>query len=274
MNLITYRKSAKRQYPSILETDIDLIVAQVTDLPHLELFLNDERELSNLERDIMDTFLKRRSDSEPLQYIFEEAAFRNYIFCVGKGVLIPRPETEILVDLVLKMMPENATVCDLGTGSGAIAISIALEKTDSAVMGVDLSELALQYARKNKDKYHADNLTLTQGDLFADLHGQKFNVLTANLPYVSKKLYDNLDCEVRSFEPETALLSGTDGLDLIRQTAKEALDYMYPGGSIIFEFSPEQENEIFSILKEYNYSNIEIVKDLNKLARFALANPH
>lgn len=278
MNLKAYRQSAKAQYPSVCKVDIDRIIAHVTGVPFLELFLHNERDITVAECAVMDNFVRRRVKKEPLQYIFEEAPFRDFFFKVGKGVLIPRPETEMLVDLALELMSDNSEkrggftrVCDLGTGSGAIAISIAMAKPDFKVVALDVSEKALAYARDNIDKYSVKNITLLHSNLFDSVKEQKFHLIIANLPYVSKTLYDNIDCEVRNFEPKLALLSGDDGLDLIRKVAASASAFLETGGQIIFEFSPEQKNEIIEILKKNNYSKIEIVNDLTNRARFALA---
>jgi release factor glutamine methyltransferase len=270
INIKSYRQTARKHFPLLLHTDIDRIIAQVTELPLLELFFNNERELTIAECAVMDAFFRRRAEKEPLQYIFGEAAFREVILEVGEGVLIPRPETEMLVDLAMGVLSENGSVCDLGTGSGAIAISIALERPDSKVIAVDISEKALKYALKNKYRYSVENLNILHGNLFSSCHGQKINVITANLPYVSKTLYDNLDCEVRSFEPKDALCSGYDGLDLTRIAAAAAPEFLYSDGAIIFEFSPEQKDAMIVILEENNYSDIKIVNDLSNRARFAI----
>lgn len=271
MNLESFRKFVIIKYKTISTSDIDYLLTEVLNIPRLELFLNYKRELTPKECELLDKYLCRRLDNEPLQYILGEAAFRDYIFNVGDGVLIPRPETEMLVDLALDLLPSNGTLCDLGTGSGAIAISIALEATNSEVIAVDISDKALAYTKANKAKYNVQNLQIIKSDLFSQLGNQKFHIITANLPYVSQPLYDDLDNEVLNFEPELALLSGDDGLDLIRIAAKNALDHLYPNGSIILEFSPEQATKMVSILEELKYNDIKIINDLTNRARFAVA---
>lgn len=271
MDLKSYRITAQTKYSSVIKEDIDRIVAQVCHLPRLELMLHDMREINADEDLAIQAFLKRRAQNEPLQYIFAEAFFRDYSFLVGKGVLIPRPETEMLVDLALQSLPDNASILDLGTGTGAVAISIALERMDSQVTAVDISEKALYYARKNIDKYQPANITLLQSDLFSGVKGKKFQIITANLPYVAESLYEELDGEVRRFEPESALLSGDDGLELIRKTAATAKEFLSHLGKIIFEFSPEQEQAIIDIMNMYGYNEVKIIKDLNNRARFAIA---
>ena len=271
MNLESFREFVIIKYENISTSDIDYLLTEVLNIPRLELFFNYKRELTTKECELLDEYLCRRVENEPLQYILKEAAFRDYIFNVGDGVLIPRPETEMLVDLALDLLPPNGSVCDLGTGSGAIAISIALEATNSEVTAVDISDKALQYTKANKEKYNLQNLKIVKSDLFSQLGNQKFHIITANLPYVSQALYNNLDNEVLNYEPELALLSGNDGLDLIRIATKKALDHLYPNGSIILEFSPEQATKMVTILEELKYNDVKIINDLTNRARFAVA---
>lgn len=270
MNLKSYLKYSQAEYPSITEADIDRIIAQACNLPRMELFLNGDREISPAEKLKIEVFLQRRAENEPLQYIFEEAPFRDLTLNVGPGVLIPRPETEMLVDLALADLPENAEICDIGTGSGAISISLALARPDSSVTAVDICNDALAYARRNIEKYHVENITLMRSDLFSEIKEMKFDLITANLPYVAMGLYAKLDCEVRSFEPESALVSGEDGLELIRKLGTRAQKHLTSGGRIIFEFSPEQEQAMLAIMQDNNYTEVRIIKDLNQLARFAI----
>lgn len=270
MDLKTYSQTAKKKYPDVSPEDVDLIIASACNLPRLELFLNAEREISIAEEATLDAFLQRRTQKEPLQYIFGEAPFRELNLFVGQGVLIPRPETEILVDLALDGLPENSNICDVGTGSGAIALALALANPQAQITALDISEDALKFARKNIDRYQVGNIQLMKSDLLSAVAGCSFDLITANLPYVSSPLYESLDCEVRDFEPESALLSGDDGLEHIRCLATEAKGVLLSGGRIIFEFSPEQEEAIVALMHDNNYCDVVVVKDLNERARFLI----
>lgn len=271
MNLKSYRQIAKSRYPSVTDVDVDRILAQVTRLPRLELAVHPGRELTDDECLAIDAFLERRLAMEPLQYIFGEAHFRDFVLKVGKGVLIPRPETEMMVDLAINKLPQNAAVCDLGTGSGAIAIAIAVERPDCKIVALDCSDAAISYAEENIERYQLANVSLCKSDLLTAIKGQKFHLITANLPYVSRKFYDELHCEVRNFEPEMALLAGEDGLDLIRKTAAAAPSFLFNSGKIIFEFSPEQKEAVAALLRENKFVDVAIIDDLTGRARFAVA---
>ena len=276
MTLKEFLKLASTDYPSVSKDDVALLLSAQLGIPKLELSLAENRELTKSELAKIDLMLFQRAENEPIQYILGEAHFRNLILEVGHGVLIPRPETEILVDLALSAIAGLAEpqVCDLGTGSGAIALSIASEAENSSVIGIDISRDALKYAERNKLKNKIGNADFLYGDLLSPFEQQcdprKFNLITANLPYVSQPLYDQLDEEVKNYEPATALVSGEDGLDLIRTASKKALHHLYLGGQIIFEFSPEQKDAISNLMRESGYKNVRIEKDLTDRDRFAI----
>jgi len=217
-------------------------------------------------------YAERRHSGEPLQYIFEKAHFMNMTLTVGPGVLIPRPETELLVEYVCKHAPEKARVCDIGTGSGTISLSIAHDRPDTNVVGIDLKEEALKYARINKSANNLTNVELLQSDLFSSLSGRRFDVITANLPYVSQVEYDQLLPEVHDHEPKSALYADDEGLALIKQTANKAPAHLENNGLIIFEIGYEQGPAVKEILDANpNYTDAQIIKDLNGLDRFVKA---
>ena len=276
MNLAKYRNNIKETYPSVSENDTTLIIAEVLNIPRTEIFLDQERIVTKAEMAKMDMLLFQRAENEPLQYLLGKAHFRNIELEVGPGVLIPRPETEILVNEALKHITgiESPKVCDLGTGSGAIALSIASEIEDSSVIGIDISRDALVYAERNKVKNKIGNADFILGNLFSPFEmspeKRKFNAITANLPYISDFLFKMLPDEIKDFEPETALLAGDDGLEIIKKAAEHAKEYLSPGGAVFFEFSPEQENTMMQILTANNYSSPEIINDLTGRARIAV----
>lgn len=273
------------RFSSVTKDDFCRIVAFALRIPRLELYEHMERDLTKSEIATIDAMLAERDAAKPLQYIFKEASFRNLELLVGEGVLIPRPETELIVDLAKDRLdaPDSA-ICDLGTGSGAIALSIAQELPESNVTGVDSSREALAYAEQNKVRNKIGNVSFLYGTLFSPFNKslaasegktKEFALITANLPYVSKRFYDDLPREVRDYEPIDALLAGDDGLDVIRQAAQEAPKHLIPGGMIIFEHSPEQTEAITAILAENALVDIETVRDLTDRDRFTLAvKPH
>jgi len=253
----------------VLESE--LIVSEIMKIPRLEIIINKFHYISaEAEMEILSA-TTRRCKREPLQYIFKKAYFRNICLKVGEGVLIPRPETEILVELALKLLPNKGSLCDIGTGSGAISISIACEKKDCKIWGLDISNKALEYAKFNKKKYQLENLTLCQSDLFNTVKNLKFDIITANLPYISEEEYKTLDCEVCNFEPKLALTADNNGLSIIEKVANDATNYLKANGSIIFEIGHTQAKDVKKILLDMRvWRNIKIYKDFNNIKRFVI----
>lgn len=276
MELAEFLKSVESSYPSLSRGDAEAIVSKVLRIPKLDIILHKDKDLTKSEIAEIDLMLFRRAENEPLQYIFGTTQFRNLTINIGEGVLIPRPETELLVDIGLFLLEDEfePEICDLGTGSGAIALAIGEERPDSVVKGIDISKKALKYAENNKLNNKVGNVDFLYGNLFSPFEKldppRKFDLITANLPYVSEELFEKLPAEIKNYEPENALLGGKDGLDLIRKTAKSAKKHLLPEGHIILEFSPEQEQEMIEILKLNGYTDIRIKEDLNQLARFAI----
>jgi release factor glutamine methyltransferase len=258
-------KSANTSDPRL---EAELIVSNATGLRRLELPLNRTLEVPENRIDRINFMTSRRMRHEPLQYIFGKAYFRNLCLNVGSGVLIPRPETELLVEQAMKLAPENALFCDVGTGSGAIAIAIAQERPGCHVTGIDISEEALKIARANRRMNKITNLRFRKGDL---LHGvkRKFHVITANLPYINRKDFLALPREIRKYEPSSALLAGEDGLKFIKKLIATAHKNLFNEGCLILEISPEQVTGIqYFFGKTKKYTSIEFTKDLCGKIRF------
>jgi len=260
-------KSARTSDPRL---EAELIVSEATGIPRLELLLDRTRKLKPSQMGKARAFLSRRIRHEPLQYIFGMAYFRNLVMVVGPGVLVPRPETETLVELAMKLAPENSKVLDIATGSGAIAISLAQERPDLKVNATDISGSALRIARKNRVLNKVHKIQFRKADLLDGIKS-KFSVITANLPYINAKDYAALPREIRRYEPKSALIAGKDGLKFIRRLILSAHNNLEGGGHLILEISPEQESGIryFSgNLKKY--SSIEFRKDLCNKIRFCI----
>ncbi len=240
----------------------------------LHLAARSGRRLDQDELRLASYALARRSSSkEPLQYIFGKAYFRNLVLDLGPGVLIPRPETEELTDLALARLSPGMRVCEIGTGSGAIALSIASEMPGLEVFAGEKSRDAIAYARKNRDKLGLDSVKLFVADMFESLNPEAcaFDLIAANLPYVNSFDYANLDRDVRDFEPRTSLESGIDGLDAIRRFLLDAWRHLKADSAAILEISPEQEPSIVEFAGQIGrYSELAFEKDLCGKTRFCI----
>ena len=170
----------------------------------------------------------------------------------------------------MKLAPKNALVCDIGTGSGAIALAIAQERPDCHVTGIDISDEALKFARKNRKMNKVGNVRFRKWDLLDGIR-LKFHVITANLPYINRKDFLALPCEIRKYEPSSALLAGEDGLKFIRKLIALAHKNLFDGGCLILEISPEQRDGIrYFFDGSKKYTSIEFKEDLGGKIRFCI----
>jgi release factor glutamine methyltransferase len=234
-------------------------------------FYLDKALLKKDEEELTSQLFRRINNNEPIQYITNKAYFRNLELYVAPGVLIPRPETEILVDWVLEKAKiyEDVKVLDIGTGSGAIALSIAQERPNFLVTGVDVSLDALAIANKNREDLKLTNVTLKESNLFSNLKGQKFNIIAANLPYVTFEEYEELPLDVKLHEPQLALTAACNGLELLYQTGDSLKDYLTNNGCAIFELSPHQAPIFAKYLEKLGFKS-KILKDLTNRDRFVI----
>ncbi len=246
------------------ESDAEWILSITLSIPRSEL--SEERIVSQSEcKKVLDVF-EARMTGKPLWYIIGDTEFYGYTIKVDERVLIPRPETEILVQQAVRTLSEGDKVLDLCTGSGAIAVAIACETREKnvSVTAVDISEGALEVARENARLNEVD-IKFIQSDLFGKVRG-RFNLITANPPYVPRAQIETLQKEVRDFEPALALDGGEDGLDFYRKIAQKLPKYLVHGGMIILECGEDQAQEILKIFSKCDYAMV--VKDLEGKERF------
>ncbi len=252
--------------------EAEIIFSEKLNIPRLELYTSPDVTISSVAQHQLCDLIERRTLREPLQYILGHAHFRDLTLEVGPGVLIPRPETELLAEYVIKHAPSESRVCDIGTGSGAIALSVAFERTDIRVTGIEISDEAIKYAKTNLRRYKLDNVRIIKGDLFHAVSNEKFDVITANLPYVAEEEYFSLEEEVRCHEPIKALIGGADGLDLVRKLIAQAPEHLTTEGFIIMELGIGHGKEVCDICKATRYfSEAKILKDLTGRDRFVVA---
>lgn len=252
------------------EADAQVLVAYVLGVDRLNLFLDMDRFLTSTEEKTLTGLIRERTKRKPLQHILGEQEFWSLSFKVTPEVLIPRPETEILVEAVLNTVkkqgiPEGLTMLDLCTGSGILAIVLAGELPDTDIYAVDISKGALSVARENARRHNVlDSITFLQGDLFAPLasHEVSFDLIVSNPPYISGEMFPGLLPEVRDYEPRLALDGGPDGLDVIRKIIIQSVAHLKIGGRLFLEIGDGQGREV---LREFErrkaFENVSIIRD-------------
>lgn len=216
--------------------------------------------------------IKRRIGGEPLQYITGCQEFMSLNFTVCKDVLIPRQDTEILVEEVIGFVgeKENVKILDIGTGSGCIAISLAYYIKNSWVMGIDISKGALEIARKNAQNCGVlEKTVFVESNLFENIPIKEFDVIVSNPPYIPLKDIDMLEKQVKDFEPKSALDGGEDGLDFYRRIVEDAVRFLKPNGLLAFEVGFDQAHEVKKIMELF-FENIKIQKDLAGINRVVM----
>jgi release factor glutamine methyltransferase len=236
--------------------DAELLLAHVLDLRRLDLYLQHDRPLLPTELDTFKALLKRRATREPLQHIVGVAAFRELDLLADGRALIPRPETEVLVEEILlwaKSGPEGPlSALDIGTGTGAIALSLAHEGPFERVVATDPAAEALELARENARRCGLeDRVEFREGALYGPLGPEeRFHVLVSNPPYIPQGEREGLDPEVREWDPPTALFAGPEGMDVILPLVNGAADFLLPGGLLAMEVGDGQAGRVARALEE------------------------
>jgi release factor glutamine methyltransferase len=217
--------------------------------------------------------LERRFKGEPIQYILGETEFYRLPFLVTPDVLIPRPETEHVVEKVLELARSFAAprIIDVGTGSGAIAVALAHELPNAAVTATDTSAAALEIARENARRNGVQRVRFAEGDLLAPVAGEQFDIVASNPPYVAEADRGSLAVEVREYEPAQALFAGDDGLEIYQRLIPQAFNALAQGGYVVLEIGYGQEPPIGALLGEAGFEKIEFSPDLQGIARVACA---
>jgi len=251
--------------------DAEILIAHALGIPRVMLYARFDQPLSDEERAKIRALVSRRGKNEPIAYITGEREFWSLPLSVDARVLVPRPDTEVLVEVALEHMRSLTAprILDVGTGSGAIALALAHDLPAAIVLGVDISEGALEVARSNAAR-NALSVTFSAGDLLRGLSGP-FDLVVANLPYVRAADIASLAPDVRAFEPHLALDGGVDGLDLVRRLVDEAATVLAPDGVIALEAGFDQLDEVAGILSARNYRGVAVRNDYGGNPRVASA---
>jgi release factor glutamine methyltransferase len=252
---------------------VEHLLAHVLGIPRLELYLQFDRLLSEKELAPLREYLRKRSKGIPLQHLLGTVDFFGRTFSCDLRALIPRPETEQLVERALTYK-NRERILDVGTGSGVIAITLALENKNTHLEAIDLSPEALALAQENAQRHDLSNIIWHQGNLLEPLSQKKspplFDLIVANLPYIPKEEIPTLSREI-SHDPVMALDGGSDGLDLIKCLIEEVPAYLKSEGYLLLEIGKNQEEEVIHILKKYDYHDIVALPDYQGVLRFVEA---
>lgn len=242
--------------------DAELLLAHVLGKPRTYLKTWPERELDSAQLQAFEALMARRRVGEPVAYLLGQQGFWNLDLKVSPATLIPRPDTERLVEVALQLaLPDKARVLDLGTGTGAIALALAVERSGWRVTGCDLQPEAVELAERNRQLNGIGNADFLRSDWFAGLAGQRFDLIVSNPPYIASDDPHLGQGDVR-FEPASALVSGDDGLTDLRHIIEQAPNHLQPGGWLLLEHGWEQGGAVRELLSSRGFGAVTTWQDL------------
>ena len=259
----SYFREKSHQNPRL---EIEWMLRSLLNCERLDLYMRFDEPLSGTQLSTLRSWVKRRSKNEPLQYITESCEFFGREFFVDTRVLIPRPETERLIDEAIKSIKHvrSPNILDIGTGSGCIAITLAKEIKNSNVIGIDKSIGSLQVSKKNSAELNVENVTFFEMDILNQYPKEKFDLVISNPPYVPKSEMSGLMNDVKDFEPEIALTDFDDGLTFYKRISKIIPHILKDDSSCILELGIGNHPEnVLSIFKQSGYSKLKTINDYN-----------
>jgi len=256
--------------------DAEVLLGWALGKTRIELVIESKRELDGADLTKFRDAVKRRRTHEPVAYVLGQREFFGRSFRVDRRVLVPRPDTEALVEVALERtrhVSMSMRALDLCTGSGCVGITLARERPTSQIVGTDFSADALVVARKNAQRIGAYNFALFQGDLFAAIPSKKmrFDIVASNPPYIPSGEIPTLMTDVRDFEPRLALDGGPDGLDLVRRIISEAKNHLAPNGIVALEIGYDEAERTRALFQEHGYADIQTKRDYGKIERVVSA---
>ncbi|MBO1255494.1 peptide chain release factor N(5)-glutamine methyltransferase [Alteromonas sp. 5E99-2] len=252
--------------------DADYLLCGCLNQSRSYLYTWPDKVLSADEITVFRSMIERRVKGEPVAYILGKKPFWSFSLLTSPDTLIPRPETELLVEAALEKISaeKKLSICDLGTGTGAVALAIASERPNCNVIGVDRISNAVALAKKNAQALSIGNVCFLQSNWFDELAGHKFDVIVSNPPYVEQDSPYLQEGDVR-FEPKSALTSGIDGLEDIREIVSRAGEFLSPKGWLMFEHGFSQHQAVANCMKDAGFVDIQAVEDLNLHQRLTIA---
>ena len=253
-------------------TNAELLLANILGCKRLELYLSFEKPLSEDEVQIYRQHIKRRANFEPLQYITGKVEFFGLELKVNPSVLIPRPETELMVENILNQFPKDKKliILDIGSGSGNIAIALAVNLPAAKIVSTDVSAEALKVAKENSERHNVSGrIKLVKHNIIINdlISFPMFDIVVSNPPYVSKQSFSSLQREIKDFEPGIAVTDNSDGYTFFRTISEKASAKLKENGKLFFEVAQGQSEEVKDIMQKNNFKNIGVIKDYQSIDR-------
>ena len=262
--------SKKLKYKGVKSSQIDseILLSYVLGRSRENILINLDKKVGGHDIVKFYDFIERRSMKEPIAYILKEKEFWSKDFVVNKSTLIPRPETELMVEKLIKIYyGKKILILDIGTGSGCILISLLSELKNSNGIGVDISKKALEIAKINALKHKVDHKLRFEKKCFSKIFNKKFDLIVSNPPYINQRKINKLDDDIKKFEPLIALNGGNDGLDVITKVIYKAKEILKRKGKLSLEIGNEQLIKVSNILRNNNFKIKENIKDYNDNTR-------
>ena len=252
--------------------DSEILLAKILNKKREELLLTlDHKVTPKLIMDF-DKLIARRLVKEPIAYIMQEKEFWSKIFFVNKNTLIPRPETELMVEKIVNIFKnKNVHILDIGTGTGCILLSALSELKNSTGIGIDISKEAIKIAIKNSTRFNLNHKTKFYRKSITDFYDYKFDLIVSNPPYIRKKDIKKLDDDIRKFEPKIALDGGNDGLDVIKKVIYKSKSILKNKGMLALEVGNEQFKKVSEILRNNNFKTSFLIRDYKENIRCILS---
>ena len=250
----------------------EIIISNILNIDRMMLFTKYREIVSDNDIEKIREYLKKiAKDKLPLQYLLNEQEFYGRKFYVNKGVLIPRQDTEILVEKAINIVKdkkiETPKILDIGSGSGVIGITMALEIENSKVLGIDVSDVAIEISNKNREILKAKNIKIVKSNLFENVSFKEFDMIISNPPYISRDEIDVMSENTLTWEPEEALFAENEGLYFYNEICDKGYEYLQKEGYLLFEIGYKQGEKVKTIMEKKGYKEIEIIKDLQGLDR-------
>tara|TARA_Y100000748_G_scaffold219604_1_gene184623 strand:- start:1675 stop:2514 length:840 start_codon:yes stop_codon:yes gene_type:complete len=248
--------------------DSELILSKILRISREKILVSSDKKLKNTHVLSFNKLLKRRLHSEPIAYILKRKEFFSKNFYVNKNTLIPRPDTELLVEKILKVnKKKNPYILDIGTGSGCIILSLLQNIENSRGVAIDISKKALDLAKKNAQKMKLNKKCKFVHKPIEKIYGYKFDLIVSNPPYIPVYQIKNLSKDIKQFEPRNALDGGNDGLDVIKKVIYKSTTILKKNGLLAIEIGNEQYKKVLQILNLYGFRNRFLIKDYQKNIR-------